>query len=464
MPKSALLRMSRFALLFCAAAAVGQTTFTSLASLIHVSGGQPYAMSLVQGLDGNFYGTTNNNGAHGWGTVFKVTPAGKITTIYSFCALPGCADGSSPEAGLVLGIDGNLYGTTYDGGANLDGTFFKITPGGTLTTVRSFTRADGEEFSGGLVQGTDGNFYGTTIVGGNSGAGTVFKITPTGNLTSIHDFHADGGPENPFAGLVLGADGNFYGTTYYGGSGSWGTVFKITPAGILTTLHNFDSTDGGEPIGRLVQASNGNFYGTTQLGGTSSSGTVFEITPGGALTTLYSFCAQISCTDGGYPVAGLVQGTDGNFYGATYAIGTDNFGTIYEITGGGALTTMHIFDVTDGASPASALLQSTNGKFYGTTEYGGSEDIGTVFEISTGLRPFVATLPTSASVGTVVTIVGNNLAKTTSVSFNGTAAVFTVVSSSEVTATVPAGATTGTVTLTSSVGKLNSNVEFRVTP
>jgi uncharacterized repeat protein (TIGR03803 family) len=464
MPKSAVLRMSRFAFLFCAAAAVGQTTFTSLASLIHVSGGQPYAMSLVQGLDGNFYGTTNNNGAHGLGTVFKVTPAGKITTLYSFCALPGCTDGSTPDAGLVLGIDGSFYGTTDGGGANNNGTFFKITPGGTLATLRSFTRADGEEFSGALVQGADGNFYGTTIIGGNSGAGTIFKITPTGNLTSIHGFHADGGPENPFAGLVLGKDGDFYGTTCFGGSDTWGTVFKITPGGILTMLHSFDSTDGGCPIDKLVQATNGNFYGTTQSGGISSAGTIFEITPGGALTTLYSFCAQIECTDGGHPVAGLVQGTDGTFYGATYAIGTDNFGTILEITGGGALTTLHTFDVTDGASPAGALFQSTNGNFYGTTEYGGSDDIGTVFQISVGLRPFVATLPTSGSAGSSVKILGNNLAQTTTVTFNGIPATFTVVSSSQVTATVPAGATSGRVTLTMPKGTLKSNVEFRVTP
>ena len=218
----------------------------------------------MQAGDGNFYGTTEWGGAYGLGTVFKISPGGTLTTLYSFCAGGlSCADGSLPTAGLVQAADGNLYGTTAEGGANTDGTVFKITPGGSLTTLHSFEGNDGGLPEAALVQATDGNLYGTTSWGGSGGYGTVYKITLGGTLTTLHSFSGyptDGG--DPYAALVQATDGNLYGTTWRGGSYDEGTIFKITPTGTLTTLHSFDGTDGSFVQAGLVQASDGNFYGT----------------------------------------------------------------------------------------------------------------------------------------------------------------------------------------------------------
>jgi len=266
-----------------------------------------------------------------------------------------------------------------------------------------------------------------------------------------------------------------------------GTVFKITPSGTLTTLYSFTgNTDGGCPMGGLIQATDGNFYGTTLQGGANAgsngngAGTIFKITPSGTLTTLYSFCSQSGCTDGEEPLAGLVQATDGNFYGTTYygrgnaGVWGDSAGTIFKITPGGALTTLYSFcpqsGCPDGSNPIAGLAQATNGNLYGTAEYGGDTTgtcavygCGTVFSLSVGLGPFVETLPTSAKVGAAVKILGTNLTGATGVSFNGTPATsFKVVSSSEITTTVPAGATTGTVTVVAPGGTLSSNVPFDV--
>jgi uncharacterized repeat protein (TIGR03803 family) len=437
-------------------------TFKTLVSFDYSNGAEPYFMNLVQGLDGNLYGTTYSGGI-GYGTVFKITTGGKLTVVHSF----ELTDGAHPAAGLVLATDGNFYGTTYDGGSNSQGTIFKITPSGTLTTLYNFCAAahctDGSTPYAGLVQGTDGNFYGTTYGGGSSGNGTVFKVTPEGKLTTLHNFCsqpscADG--HGPYAGLVQAVDGNFYGTTVAGGPYGDGTVFTVAPTGTLTTIHSFKGTDGSTPYGGLVQATNGNFYGTTYKGGIGF-GTVFTITPGGKLTTLHSFDGS----DGSDPYGGvLVQGTDGNFYGTTYVGGANDDGTVFKITASGTLTTLHSFDRTDGAYPYGGLVQATNGSFYGTTyEYGANVD-GTIFSLSVGLGPFVKTLPTFGKEGATIFILGTNLTGATKVSFNGTAAKFKVVSGSEITTTVPAGAKTGSVEVTTPSGTLKSNVVFYVTP
>ncbi len=236
----------------------------------------------------------------------------------------------------------------------------------------------------------------------------------------------------------------------------------------FTTLHSFDSTDGSIPKGAPIQATNGKLYGITNSGGTNGDGTVFAITTNGTLATLYNFCSQTGCTDGETPLASLIQAADGNFYGTTSAGGTNGYGTVFQITTGGKLTTLYNFcsqtNCTDGSAPIAGLLQDTNGKFYGTTSAGGTNGYGTVFRLSSGLGAFVETQMTSGAVGAPVKILGTNLTGTTSVTFNGTPATFAVVSKSEISTTVPSGATTGPVEVTIPSGTLTSNVSFVVTP
>ena len=387
-------------------------------------GGSPFG-GLVQGSDGNFYGTASNWNLAGYGTVYKLTASGTFTVLHTFT---GESDGAAPYAGLVKASDGNFYGVTTIGGdphSNC-GTVYKVTASGTLTTLYAFAGHpnDGCQPYGPLVQATDGNFYGTTNYGGTSNncgtfaCGTVFKITTGGTETILHSFCTQSGcPDgsSPQAGLVQGSDGNLYGATFYNGvaNGS-GTVFKITTSGTLTTLHSFNGTDGADPSGTLVQASDGNFYGTT-FAGANGGGTVFKMTSSGTLTTLYNFCSQPRCADGSAPQAGLVQASDGNFYGTTSAGGTggggDLFGTIFAITSSGTLTTLYNFcslggiDCTDGAWPRAGLIQASDGKLYGVTSEGGNASgAGTAFSLQVAFS-YVLTVSTSGD-GTVTSTDG----------------------------------------------------------
>ena len=368
------------------------TTFTTLHSFTGSDGNKSFA-GLLQGKNGNLYGTTYFGGAKNDGEVFQITPAGKLTVLHSFCSTSGCADGEYSYAVPIQGADGNFYGTTYLGGSKGDGTVFKISPGGALTTVHSFGGADGSQPLAGLAAGSDGNFYGTTNLGGSHNSGSVFKITPTGRLTTLHSFCAktactDG--QNPYAGLIRATDGNLYGTTLSGGAHGYGTVFKISPSGTISTLYSFCAqsgcADGEFPQTGVVQASNGNLYGTTILGGAYASGTIFELTLSGTLTTLYSVCPQSGCPDGNYLYAGLIQAKDGNLYGIMQVGGAHGSGTIFKITLSGTLTTLYSFcslpACADGQYPAAALIQTGNGNLYGTTADGGVHGDGTVFSIA----------------------------------------------------------------------------------
>ncbi len=451
-------------------AATAQVTFSTVASFLGGSNGAN-PNPLVQGLDGNFYGTTRAGGNNEQGTIFKMTPTGTLTTLYKFCSLPDCADGSNPIGALLLGTDGSLYGTTGDGGAHgTGGTVFKVTSSGTLTTLYSFCGqpgcADGDGPIAGLALGSDGNFYGTTEGGGVT-YGTVFKITPTGNLTTLHSFDGTDGYEPTT--IIQASDGNFYGVTPLDGPTGSGTVFKITPGGAFTTLYAFcmqsECADGSAPSG-LIQATNGNFYGTTSGGGIKY-GTIFKMTPGGSLTTMHEF----EGTDGSNPYGDLIQATDGNLYGTTAASGTGaygNYGTIFKMKLGGTLETLYDFcnqsRCSDGGMPIGELIQSTAGDFYGVTLEGGTDDDGTAFSLGVGLEPFVQLLPATGKAGHAVEILGAGLKGTTSVSFNGLPASFTVRSDTYLTATVPTGATTGKITVTTQSGTLVSNVAFRVKP
>jgi uncharacterized repeat protein (TIGR03803 family) len=457
----------------CVATAIAAPAqrFESLRSFEGPHGAYPIG-SLVQGFDGNLYGTTFYGGLNNQGTVFKVTTSGTLTILYNFCTQANCADGAEPSGGLVAATDGDLYGTTEAGGLYLLGTVFKITTAGTLTTLHSFCAEGGTSCSDGinpiaaLMQATNGNFYGTTYSGGVNGYGIVFEITPTGTLSTLHSFDGnDGG--NPEGALSQDTNGNFYGTTV-GPSSGFGTIFKIDVTGFLTTLHVFSyNGDGAYPYAGLTKGNDGDFYGTADGGGTNTfNGTVFRITPGGAFTLLFSFDGS---GDGSAPRGGLVLGTDGYFYGPTY-YGGSAYGTIFQVSSGGALTTLHFFDGIDGEAPAGGLVQATDGNFYGTTTAGGSSSrcffgnpgCGTIFKLSMGLGRFVKTLPDVGRSGTHVVILGNGLTGTTSVTFNGIAATFTVASPTEIKTTVPTGATSGKVQVTTPHGVLTSNVVFRV--
>jgi uncharacterized repeat protein (TIGR03803 family) len=383
--------------LICAAFAVGssaQTLTTIYDFCSHTGcpeGGDPLG-TLVQGHDGNFYGTTSDIGFVGQGAVYKLTPSGTLTVLHSFT---GLSDGGVPVAGLIQASDGNFYGDAKYGGASGCGNVYKVTSSGTLTSLHVFAGGahDGCQPSAPLVQAADGNFYGTTNTGGSANFGTVFKITAAGTVTLLHTFCTQSGcPDgyNPTAALVQGSDGNLYGETLFGGPNGYGAVFQITTSGTMTTLSSFNSTDGSEPTGGLVQGSDGNFYGTTSQGGSAGgqAGTVFKMTPSGTLTTLYNFCAQPLCVDGGSPIAGLLQGSDGNFYGTTAGGGAHQSGTVFAITSDGSFSSLYSFcsqggtNCTDGAYPDAGLIQSVDGKLYGVTSLGGNASYaGTAFSL-----------------------------------------------------------------------------------
>jgi uncharacterized protein (TIGR03437 family) len=367
------------------------------------------AGSLAQGLDGNFYGTAQESGSGGPGTVFQVTPGGAVTVLHTFTA----AEGGGSTAGLILGKDGNLYGTTNNG-------VFKISTGGTFTSFVFSSALSGSPY-GGLVQGSDGNLYGTTTDNGPNGAGTVFSMTLEGQSTILYGFRGITDGSSPKAPPVQGSDGNFYGTTCCGGTASnpSGTVYRMTPAGVLTTLYSFGGPDGAAPLGALIQASDGDFYGTTQNGGATDNGTIFRITPTGTLTTLYSF---MGTSDGGNPACALLQASDGNFYGTSQGgNGATAAGTVFRITPTGTFTTIHVFDYTDGAYPYAGLIQATDGNLYGITS--GTNDVfrltlGSGSTTSPAISPSGgiengASFQTGISPGAWITITGTNLSSIT---------------------------------------------------
>src|ERR1039457_7248238 len=246
-------------------------------------------------------------------------PSGAMTSLRFFTV---GSDGAFPYAGLIQGKDGNLYGTAEGGGSSFQGSIFRMTLGGGLATLYNFTvGTSGANPYGRLVQGTNGNFYGTTYQGGANGDGTLFRMTSSSVVTFLYSFTGGVDGAYPLAGLVQGSDGNFYGTAYEGGANSFGSVFKMTPNGTVTALYEFTgSSDGAYPYAGLVQGRDGNFYGTTVQGGANGYGTVYSLTTNGTLTTLTAF----NYANGGYPQAGVIQGADGNLYGTTLQGGSNS--------------------------------------------------------------------------------------------------------------------------------------------
>ena len=351
---------------------------------------------------------------YGSGTVYKLTLAGQFTKLYTFCSAPSCADGQWPQ-GFIQGMDGNFYGATESGGANNSGVLYRISPSGGFKVLYSFCSlakcVDG--FTSNIIQGIDGKFYGTARPG-ILGGGYLYQMTSDGKLNMLYNF-------------CLYTDANC-------ASGSY-------PSAIL-------------------QDAKGNFFGTTAYGGPNGGGTVFEITSKFQFHALHGFGVFNQASD---PIFGITLANDGNFYGTSADYGYDG-GRLFEVTPKGVYTELYRFQ-NEGYDPFwNPPFQGTNGLLYGTTLYGpGTCCYGTIFTLDNGISPSVETVPTGGKIGRQVLILGNGLTGSTSVTFNGVAAAFTVESDTYIKATVPAGATTGTVSVVTPSGTLNSNPQFVVT-
>ena len=354
---------------------------------------------LAAGSDGNFYGATYQGGDRNFGTIYRISPLGTLTTIYNF---QGTGDGENPYSTLVKGADGNFYGTSTLGDAGF-GTAFRITPAGALTTLHAFTSGEGGSSFDGLTLGGDGNFYGTTV-GGDSGNvngggyGAAYRMTPAGAVTVLHTFINGNDGAFPQAGLTEGTDGNLYGASYSGRAIGQGAVFRITRTGDFSVLSNYTNDQAGHLQEAMLLGKDGNFYGTTFYGGSSANGVVFKLTPAGVLTTFHSF----SGSDGRDLYSKLVQGNDGNFYGTTALGGLYDLGTVFRLTPAGELTILHHFNGADGSNPYGGMIFGNDGFLYGTTFDGGTSrtdndpGYGTIFKISTVPPPSSLQLTTAA--------------------------------------------------------------------
>jgi len=430
----------------------------------------PSPFSLMsQGHDGRIYSTSAFGGSHSGGAAYAITTGGSLTVLYNFPAYPGP---TAPESGLTLSTDGFFYGTTTSGGAHIVGTVFKLSDAGAYTNLWDFTGTGTDEGNpqAPLVLGTDLNMYGTTDGVYSGTYGTAFKITSKGKLTTIHPFKSTDGAV-PYA-ILLGLDANFYGVSRLGGANNLGAILKMTKAGKVTVLHSFAGTagnDGSLPIGGLVQANDGTLYGTTYGGGTKNWGTVFKIDPTGKnYLVLHNFDRTADVNDGIQPLGGLALGTDGNVYGTTGGGGHQNSGALFRVTPAGAYSTVYSFCAVagckDGFFPQTGMVQHTNGKFYGATESGGPTlNGGEFFSLDMGLGPFVSLVSVWGKVSDTIEVLGQGLTGTTSVKLGGTSATFSVVSDTYLTAKVPAGSS-GFLTVTAPSGTLTSSRKFFVTP
>ena len=408
---------------------------------------------LAQGQDGNLYTESISGGTSSAGTVFKITPTGTPTIVFSFTS----ASGFNPLGGLTAGHDGNFYGDTQQGGTGGDGTVFKVTPKGVLTVLHNFVNTGEGPPTNALVLGVDGKLYGTTNVA--SPGATIYSVTAGGVFKSLHTLTSSEGYEG--GQLTQGSNGLLYGGMNLGGANGQGTAYKMTTAGKLTVLHNFTGTDGSDAASGMVQASDGKFYGIASLGGSSSAGVFYQLTSSGTYKILHEFNGT---TDGAF-VVGIILATDGRFYGVTVNGGSSGCGTIFEFTTAGVITVLHNFDNTHGCHPFTFLTERTDGILYGLTPNGGANGQGVFFSLDVGLSPFVALLTTSGEEGTKIGMLGQGFSNSSVVKFGGVAATkITLAGSTYILATIPAGALTGPVTVTTGATTLTSTQNLKVLP
>jgi uncharacterized repeat protein (TIGR03803 family) len=465
MAKRLLLSAGAFALFFAATVGPAYAQFNVLYNF-GVNGSAPNSPLdsgiIVQGRNGNLYTTTPDTATDGLGTSFEISPSGALTVLHRFNG----TDGLGTQSGLTLGTDGNFYGTTNTGGTDDNGTIFRMTPSGDVTTLWNFSGAFLGTPTSAPIEGIDGNLYGRTAT--SSSMGIVYSFTKSGVFTNLDGLPGSFGFGPPFGNgpFIEGTDGFLYGTLFWGTGTDHGTIFSLTDEGAIVTMHRFDITHGIHPVGPLAQGSDGNFYGATYQGGTGpgsfGGGMLFMMMPDETFKTLYNFQGG---DDGNQPIGSLIQATDGNFYGTTSGLGTTAGSAIFRLTPEGKFTTLHHFNcATDGCQPMVTLVQHTNGKLYGDTNLGGSAGNGTFFSYDIGATPFVAFLPLARVVGGNVEILGQGFTGTTAVSFNGISASFHVVSDTFLNATVPEGAETGLITVMTPSGTLTSNRKFQVRP
>jgi uncharacterized repeat protein (TIGR03803 family) len=415
------------------------------------AGGQP-----VQGRDGNLYGESYYGGTSNTGTIFRATPSGTVTVVHDTEA--GCG-----IRAIAAGNDGNIYGACNSTSAHPNGYIWKLTLTGTFTDLHNFDGTDGANPLA-PVLGTDGNVYGVTEAGGANNLGTFYKLVPsTSKLTTLYTFGANNIGYNVGC-WIQGTNGNFYCSSGSGGGNGDGALFSMSTTGKVTLLHTFagEPTDGSGGAG-IVQSPDGNFYGSTAYGGTSNQGTIFKMTPSGAVTLLHSFNGT---TDGGYPAQGISLGSDGNLYGTANdcASSCGTAWTAFRATRTGSFTVLHTFNgSSNGALPDASMVEFTDGLFYGVCEQGGSSGDGTLWTINTGLKPFLNLSTTSGKVESTVGILGQDFDSSSVVKFNGVAATkITLSGTTYITATVPAGATDGKVTVTTGTTTLTSTQTFIV--
>jgi uncharacterized repeat protein (TIGR03803 family) len=424
----------------------------------------PVGEAIAQGRNGDMY-TTAEEGGTIYGSLFSFTPAGTVTIV------DDTSFGYFTVSGAVEGADGDLYGSDQDGGTVICGTagcgrVYKVSPTGVLTVLHNFAGTDGQDPHAPPILGANGKYYGTAP---NSAAGngisTAYSVTSTGTFTLLHTFTSAEG-QYVYGGLVQGSDGNLYGVSATGGANGFGTIFKMTTAGAITVLHSFTGTDGNGSYWPLIQATDGNYYGVTYSGGANNEGVVFKITATGTYTLLYSL--NNANGDGQGPNSSLVQGTDGKLYGVTAQGPSGVYGTIFSVTTTGTFKLLHTFSGTDGENPGSPLIQDTNGIFYGTTTGGGNVTTcdggcGVIYSLNTNASAFISLGTTSGKVGSQVGIFGQGFSSSSVVKFNGVAATsVTRTGTTYLTATVPAGASSGSVTVTTGSTTLISSKKYTV--
>lgn len=358
-------------------------------------GSGPQGASLLLGLDGALYGVTNNNGpaVNAAGTVFKIDPGNNSFTVLEAFSSSGTS-GSTPFAALVQAADGTLYGTTSQDGQYHLGTVFKIQPDGSqFSAIYAFNNGDSEGSNclTDLVLGNDGQLYGTANFGGFANQGVVFKINRDGSgYTVLHNFIVGGTDGGYPSKLIQAADGCFYGTASAGGVHSNGIIFKVDANGNYTIVHSFNGLAGegvGPGLCGVIQGSDSALYGTTTYGGASGVGTIYTVsTDGTRFAVMHSFG---SGGDGYYPYATLIQGSDSVLYGTTFFGGASYFGTVFSIhRDGSGYQILHNFSTSDG-NPYAPVLQANNDVLYGTTSSGGSDDYGTIYKLNTDGSAFV---------------------------------------------------------------------------